>query len=364
MSTSAVAARQALDRERAAEAQRSASASSKLQGILSSALARFGVEVEAPAPLPDRAAQRQRDAVTVADGRVNRAELAAALNAGHDPRVQVHIERSRQHVADEEQLERGRAALRLAPHRRGERPVSKADTPRTKIHREARIMMQTIVNSRGAYVIQSYLHKLRPIFSGQPLAALRAAALGPIAGTAFCRWTYADDCARRRIAIGLMFLCCGRWTNQRTAFGSRSTRRGLVIAGLCVDTILRWATPVGRLPYDRHVFGAGSSAASVDRGWRGDMALFERYGFAVRKRLPSWRLNAWEIGPTGQGMNRYWVGSVVSNTDPKREQRNRRMTPLGAALGGAMLDPAAHAVGWEWATEVPSYPPRAPDKPT
>jgi hypothetical protein len=333
-----------------------------LEGVLASALARFsGPEVEAP-PLPtDRAAARQRRTVVQAEpGKVSRAELAAVLNATTDPRVAEHIDRCRELIEDEDaadaqaaELVPGGAALaRLSPYRR-ERPASKRDTPRAHIHREARIMCAAIVNSRGAHVIQSYLHKLRGIFSGQPLAALRRAALDP-SPAGWCRWTYADDGARRRIAAGLMFLVCGRWTSQRTAFGSRSTRRGLVIAGMSVDRILRAVTPVGRRPYDRHTF----SSRSTSSGWLGDMALFEKHGFAVRKRLPAARCNPWEIGPSGQSKNRYWIGCVVSDRSPKHERRNRRRpTRFGDVLEVA-LDPAAHAQGWQWAEEIPEYAPR------
>jgi hypothetical protein len=152
-----------------------------------------------------------------------------------------------------------------------------------------------------------------------------------------------------------MFLVCGRWTNQRTAFGSRSTRRGLLIAGMSVDRILRAATPVGRRPYDRHVFGSRTG----QRGWLGDAALFERAGFTIRKRLPPERLNAWEVGPSGQGKNRYWIGCVVSSRTPSREQRNRPVTPLGVTLGVVVFEPAAHYIGWEWANETIAYAPRA-----
>lgn len=356
--------------ERAREAEHARGQSQRLEGLLASALSRFGgVEPLEPPLVPDPAAVRQRSVLCGPAGKVSRAELAATLNETNDPRIAAHIARSREHVAElerEEARESSSSAAepanatrshlpaaglqKLAPHRRGERPVAKADTPQTRIHREARVMMAAIVNSRGSYVIQSYLYKLRGIFSGQPLAALRAAALDPMIGG--FRWTYADECARRRVAIGLMWLCCGKWTNQRTAFGSRSTRRGLVITGLSVDRILRAATPVGRRPYDRHTFSSRSSRSSP---WRGDMAHFERAGFAIRKRLPPSRVNSWEIGPSGQAKNRYWIGCVVSNRDPKREQRNRAVTPLGAALGGALLDPSAHHIGWEWASEVPTY---------
>lgn len=300
-----------------------------------------------PPPLPrDRAAERQRRAVSVAPpGRVERAELAAQLNIGHGDRVQKHIVRSREHVEDLE------AAEQLAPNR-GQRPVAKADAQRTSIHREARIMMQAIVNSRGGYVIQSYLHRLRPIFSGQPLAALRDAALCP-QPQGGCRWTYADECARRRIAIGLMFLICGRWTNQRTAFGSRSSRRGLLVAGMSVDRIVRAATPVGRKPYDRHTF-----SSRTNDGWLGDMAHFERAGFAIRKRLPAARCNPWEIGTSGQAKNRYWIGCVVSTRSQKDERRNRPVTSIGEALGIVQFDPRSHHAGWEWATEVIAYAPK------
>ena len=311
-----------LANERKAQTEQLSRSAAKLGGILSSALARFGgVEVEAPPVAPDPAAARQRRAVVQAEpGKVSRAELAAALNVSTDPRVREHIDRCRELIADEDaqaaELVPGGAALaKLSPYRR-ERPASKRDTPRAHIHREARMMCAAIVNSRGAYVIQSYLSKLRQIFSGQPLAALRRAALEPNAA-GWCRWTYADDGARRRIAIGLMFLVCGRWTNQRTAFGSRSTRRGLVVAGMSVDRILRAVTPVGRRAYDRHTFSSRT-------GWEGDMAHFERHGFALRKRLPAARCNPWEIGTSGQSKNRYWIGCVVSDRSPKRERRNRR----------------------------------------
>lgn len=218
-------------------------------------------------------------------------------------------------------------------------------------------MAAAIVNSRGGYVIQAYLYKLRGIFSGQPLAALRSAGLQPIAGTAFCRFTYADEGARRRIATGLLWLVCGKWTSQRNAFGSRSTRRGLVIAGMSVDRILRAVTPVGRKPYDRHTF---SRRTDKQHTWTGDMDYFERAGFAVRKRLPAARCNPWEIGPSGQSKNRYWIGCVVSSREQKRERRNRRapMTCFADALAAVVLDPAAHSVGWDWADERPEYAPR------
>lgn len=328
---------------------------------MSSALALHAPEALPPLPPPDRLAERQRRAAVQSEpqlSKVDRSELARALNATDDERIAAHIQRAREHIETEdaherlEQAAKAPLAQRLTPHRR-ERPVSKADTPQTRIHREARVMMQAIVNSRGGYVIQFYLFKLRAIFSGQPLAKLRAAALEP-QPQGGCRWTYADEGARRRIAIGLFFLCCGRWTNQRTAFGSRSTRRGLVIAGLNVDRLLRMAKPVGRRRYDRHTFGSRGSSSSP---WLGDMALFEKHGFAIRKRLPKARCNSWEIGPSGQAMNRYWIGCVVSNRNPKREQRNRVVTSLGEALGVVAFDPSAHVVGWEWATEQPFYAP-------
>lgn len=215
-------------------------------------------------------------------------------------------------------------------------------------------MAKAIVNSRGAHVIQSYLRRLRPIYSGQPLAALRDAALWPLLGGGF-RWTFADECARRRIAIGLKWLVTGRWTNQRTAFGSRSRRRGLLIAGLSVDRILRAATPVGRKAYARHVFGSRTQAK-----WKGDMWHFERAGFAVRKRLPPSRCNAWEIGPSGQSKNRYWIGCVVSTrTRPTAKQRRAHsaVVALGSLAGEVALNLAAHELGWMWCEEVIAYPP-------
>jgi hypothetical protein len=343
-----------LDAERRAEAERSSRSKAKLAGLLAAAAGRFGgAEVIEPPLLPDPAAARQRKAVLQAPpGRVTVAELAASLNEHTDARIAEHVARAREHVADEDAADAKPNALALlAPHRR-ERPSSKHDTPRTHIHREARVMAAAIVNSRGAFVIQAYLYKLRSIFSGQPLAALRAAALQPIGP--YCRYTYADEGARRRIATGLMWLVCGKWTSQRAAFGSRSTRRGLVIAGMSVDRILRAVTPVGRKPYDRHTFSSRT-------GWLGDMAHFERAGFAIRKRLPAARCNAWEVGPSGQSKNRYWIGCVVSSREPKRERRNRRgsMTCFADALASVVLDPSAHSVGWDWADERPEYAPRA-----
>lgn len=301
-------------------------------------------------PLPrDRAAEREQRAV-VQPGRVDRTDLAKVLNAGHDVSVARHIERCREHVEDEEARES--VALKLIPHRR-ERPVSKEDVTRTQIHREARVMVAAIVNSRGAHVIQSYLRRLRPIFSGQPLAALRDAALCPLPLGGF-RWTYADECARRRIAIGLMWLVVGRWTSQRVAFGSRSSRRGLLVAGMSVDRMLRAATPVGRRRYDRHVFGSRTDAS----GWRGDMAHFERAGFAIRKRLPPTRCNAWEIGPSGQAKNRYWIGCVVSRRTRERSHRQRsNMSRLGDVAGEIAFSVGAHEAGWQWCDERIDYAP-------
>lgn len=345
---------EAIAAERRAEAERSVSTKAKLAGLLESAMARFGVEVEAPLQLPDPAATRQRArALQAPPGRVGVAELAHTLNEHSDARVAAHVARARAQGSGsgEDDLTLDSAA-RLAPHRR-ERPVSKHDTPRTQLHREARVMAAAIVNSRGSYVIQAYLEKLRAVFSGQPLSALRTAALQPIAGTAYCRYTYADEGARRRIAIGLVWLVCGKWSSQRAAFGSRSTRRGLVIAGMSVDRILRAVTPVGRRPYDRHTFSSRT-------GWQGDMALFEAAGFAVRKRLPAARCNPWEIGSSGYSKNRYWIGCVVSHREPKRERRNRRapMTCFAESLAAVVLDPLAHSVGWNWADERPEYAPR------
>jgi hypothetical protein len=243
--------------------------------------------------------------------------------------------------------------------------VATGDTPRSKIHREARVMCAAIVNSRGSHVIQFYLRMLRPIFSGQPLAALRNAALEPVIGG--FRYTYADDNARRIIAEGLLMLVIGKWTDQRTAFGGRSARRGLCVAGLGVAAILRAVTPVGRKPYNRHTWGAGSSKAD-GATWLGDMARLERAGFALRKRLPAWRVNAWELGPTHAdgkrySLNRYWIGCVVSSRDPKAERRNRPVTPLAATLGMVALDPSSHAAGWDWADEIPWYAAKCGDPP-
>lgn len=325
------------------------------------------------APL-ERAVEREQR-VLVEGGRVDRAELRK-LNEQPDPRVAKHIAEARRQLAAEDrelahnapelvdeqgELARKRSALRLAPHRRGERPVSKRDTPAAKLHTEARVMARAIVNSRGAHVIQAYLLKLRPILSGQPLFALRNAALVPLEGG--YRYTYADDCARRRIAIGLLFLVCGRWTDQRTAFGSRSTRRGLLVAGWSVDRILRMVTPVGRRRYERHVFSRGSTCEESS-SYQGDMALFQLYGFCRRKRLPAERCNPWEIGESGQPKNRYWIGCVVSDRDPRTEARNRPMTRLAAAFGGVLtLDPHAHAQGWSWAEETPEYAPKLSNAP-
>jgi hypothetical protein len=314
-------------------------------------LSAFGSAAPAePEPPRDRLADRQRRAaVAVEPGRVSRAALVETLNAFEDERVIEHVRRSRAAIDAED------GTGELSPYRR-DRPVAKADTPRTRIHREARVMAAAIVNSRGAYVIQAYLRKLRAIFSGQPLAHLRAAALCPIG--AFCRYTYADDCARRRIATGLLMLVCGQWTSKRQAFGSRSRRRGLLIAGISVHTILRLVTPVGRRPYERHTFSRRGESL-------GDMALFERHGFALRKRLPAARCNRWEIGESGQPRNRYWIGCVVSRRDQRGSSRSRaraQSTALAETLGDVVLDAVSHEIGWAWADETPQYaPPRVAD---
>jgi hypothetical protein len=341
---------------------------SKLQEALAAA-DRFAqpAEVIASVVLPVDPAARRQERELVDSGRVDRSELRA-INSTTDPRVAKVIARARADVALEADQEArdgvideqgaaaaARSALRIAPHRRHERPVSKLDTPRAKLHIEARVMAKAIVNSRGKHVIQSYLIKLRSILSGQPLFALRNAALVPLEGG--YRYTYADECARRRIAIGLLFLVCGRWTSQRTAYGSASTRRGLLVAGWSVHRILTFVRPVGRRAYDRHVFSRGSKTDHPT--WLGDMALFARYGFCSSKRLPAERLQAWEIGEGGKPKNRYWIGCVVSSKDPKREARNRPMSRLGAVFSlGEQLDVSAHAAGWAWADEDPQYAPR------
>jgi hypothetical protein len=341
--------------ERDRESARLSSERNKLAGMLAAANARYaGPEVIEPALLPlDATAQHKRRGIVEAgpaSDRVARTDLAKVLNVHDDHRLDQHVARARETVRQDDELEHKRPAQKLAPHRRGERPLSKHDTPRTNIHHESRVMVAAIVNSRGGAVIQSYLLKLRAVFSGQPLAALRNAALVPMLGG--YRYTYADDGARRRIALGLMMLCCGKWTSQRQAFGSSSTRRGLVITGISVDRLLRLAKPIGRKPYCRHTFGRRTS------GDLGDMALFERWGFAIRKRLPAQLCRSFEVGPSGYAKNRYWIGCVVSQRNVARDQRNRPMSALAAVLGGVALDPGAHVAGWDWATEIPTYAPK------
>lgn len=345
--------------ERARQADQLASSRAKLSQ-LAAALELAHAPPEEPAQLLEleSKAAHKRKGVVLPSGRVDRSALAQTLNEESDPRVAKVIAQARELVAEEDR-EAAKQPRALAPHRRGQRPVSKHDTQQTKIHREARVMAKAIVNSRGAYVIQSYLFKLRPIFSGQPLAYIRNAALQPMIDG--YRYTYADDIARRRIAEGLVLLCIGKWGSLREAFGSRSTRRGLIVAGVPAHWLLQTVTPVFRRRYERHTWGAGSSGADAP-AWRGDCATFEQYGFLMRRRLPVSRLNAWEIGDSGQGMNRYFIPCVVSDRSPKREARNRG-SMIATVFGAMQLDPCAHDAGWNWADEIPSYAPtpeRAP----
>lgn len=147
------------------------------------------------------------------------------------------------------------------------------------------------------------------------LGALRRAAFLPYDdGTGACRRSFADEAARRILALGLALYSFATQTSRRGPWG-------MIVRGIPVALLQNLlAYPDGsRVPHRNTLTGHHRGVHSrLEAGELGLLRALEACGAIARTQ--QWYPNAapWEVGREGYQLNRYWL---VSDPPSKGEKR-------------------------------------------
>lgn len=221
--------------------------------------------------------------------------------------------------------------------------------PPERIPREVWVMCWMIVGDHSGRAARMYLRWARSRFGGWALARIRDAAMQPN-DQGECRYTWADDRARRITALGLLLLRCSHNATRRQAFGSASTKVGRLVKSineeaLCSALAMPW--DLSDKPSAKNIGAAvPRSGRPNEAPWLGYIAALDEAGFLERGRVPLEVAGDNEIGRwSGHTINRYWIADPLLNANPQRGSGR------GVSYESVGDTTASNAIGWWWCEE-------------